>query len=92
MKTKTQLNNIASQMKRSFRRHDKLPRLRKLPKVSELVALQDLDGAVWCCIVVRVEFNKTKKGNDTKVLKAIHVLQGSTIRQVRLSDLCKFKD
>ena len=55
--------------KKNYRRPDKLPRLRTLPKIGDLVALQDLDGTIFPSIVIRVEFNKTKKGNDTKVLK-----------------------
>ena len=77
---------------RKFRIPDKLPRLRQLPKVGDLVAIQDLDGKVFPVIVMKIEFNKTKKGKDTKVLKAIHILSGNTHTTAQLSDLRLIKN
>lgn len=70
-----------------FRIPDKLPKLRTLPQVGDLVAIQDLDATVFPVIVLQIEFTTTKKGKTTKRLKTIHVLQGNNIRQVMLSDL-----
>jgi len=77
---------------RKYRIPDKLPRLRQMPKVGDLVAIQDLDSTVFPVLVLKIEFNKTKKGKDTKVLKAIHILSGNTHATAQLADLRMLKD
>jgi hypothetical protein len=77
---------------RKFRIPNKLPRLKQMPKAGDLVAIQDLDSTVFPVLVLKIEFNKTKKGKDTKVLKSIHILSGNTHTTAQLADLRILKD
>lgn len=73
--------------KKAFRRPDQLPRLRRLPESGELLALQDYDGEIFPVIVIGIDFEKTKKGKVTKLVKGIIVLNGNMIVSCMLHDL-----
>ncbi len=72
---------------RKYRIPDKLPKLRRLPKVGDLVAVQDLDATIFPVIVLGLIFDTTKKGRPTKKLLAINVLGGNTVYNCMFHDL-----
>jgi len=73
--------------KKSFRRPDQLPKLRRLPESGELLAFQDLDGTIFPVIVIGIDFERTKKGKVSKLIKGIIVLNGNQIVSCMLHDL-----
>lgn len=72
---------------RAYRRPDKLPFLRGLPKIGDLLAIQDLDGTIFPVIVLGIIYAQTKKGKNTKKVVAIDVLSGNIICNCSLHDL-----
>lgn len=73
--------------KREYRRPDLLPKLRKIPKIGDLVAVQDLDATIFPAIVIDIVWKKTKKGHNTKTLIGIEVLIGLNRHTVNFADL-----
>lgn len=73
--------------KRKYRIPDKLKKLRRLPSIGDLVAVQDLDGEIFPVLVLDIIFEKTKKGRPTKKLLAINVLGGNIVYHCMLCDL-----
>mgnify|MGYP001289473125 CR=1 FL=1 len=73
--------------KRKYRIPDKLPKLKRLPSVGDLVAVQDLDGEIYPVVVLSLIFDTTKKGRPTKKLLAINVLGGHTVYNCMYHDL-----
>ena len=73
--------------KRKYRIPDKLKRLRRLPDVGDLVAVQDLDGEIYPVVVLSLIFDTTKKGRPTKKLLAINVLGGNVVYHCMYHDL-----
>lgn len=78
-----------------YRHPDKLPKLRRVPKIGELLFRQDLDGAVFPLIILSLHETRikpsTKKGKYT-VVKEAKVLQGSLLTMILVSDLKIGKD
>jgi len=72
---------------RKYRIPDKLKRLRRLPDVGDLVAVQDLDGEIYPVVVLSLIFDTTKKGRPTKKLLAINVLGGNVVYHCMYHDL-----
>ena len=72
---------------KSYRVPDKLPKLRRLPNVGELLFIQDLDGEIFPVLVLEVIYVKTKKGHQTKKVRAVNVLSGNTIFNCMPHDL-----
>lgn len=72
---------------KQFRIPDKLPKLRGLPEVGQLLYLQDLDGQVRPVIILELVYAKSKKGKNLKRLLEIRVLSGSSIINCMLHDL-----
>jgi hypothetical protein len=81
--------------KKSYRHPDKLPKLRRSPKIGELLFRQDLDGEVFPLIILSLHETKikpsTKKGRYT-IVKEAKVLQGSLLTMILVSDLKIGKD
>ncbi len=73
--------------KREYRIPDKLPQLKKLPKIGDLVAIQDLDGTIFPCIVLQINKKLTKKGKPSKLVSSISVLCENRICDVMLHQL-----
>lgn len=55
---------------KQFRRPDALPKLRRRPKVGELLYYQDLDGVTYPLVVIEVNYPQTKT-KDIKMSKNI---------------------
>jgi hypothetical protein len=72
---------------KSYRIPDKLPKLRRLPKVAELLYIQDLDGEIFPVIILEIVYAQTKKGKNTKKVIAVNVLSGHTIYNCMPHDL-----
>lgn len=75
-----------------FRRADKLPKLRGLPHIGQLLYIQDLDATIFPVIVLELVHEKTKRGKSTKRLLEIKILSGSKITSCMLHDLRVLKD
>ena len=77
---------------KQYRIPDKLPKLRGLPQVGQLLYLQDLDGQVRPVIILELVYAKSKKGKNLKRLLEIKVLSGSSIINCMLHDLKTSKE
>jgi len=73
--------------KREYRIPDKLPQLKKIPQVGDLVAIQDLDGTIFPCIVLQINKKLTKKGKPSKLVSNISVLCDNRVCAVMLHQL-----
>ena len=73
---------------KKYRRPNKLPQLRRLPKVGELHFRQDLDGEIFPVIILEIITHViNRKGTKSSLVKEVSILQGSTITQCLVSDL-----
>lgn len=80
---------------KAYRHPDKLPKLRRVPKIAELLFRQDLDGEVFPLIILSLHETRikpsTKKGKYT-IVKEAKVLQGNLLTMILVSDLKIAKD